>query len=65
MNSIISVLLPVYRKDKADYLKLAVESILNQTYGDFHIYRVYASRAINANPSKRGKLTELLIKNYE
>lgn len=38
MNSIISVLLPVYRKDKADYLKLAVESILNQTYGDFHIY---------------------------
>jgi len=34
-------------------------------YADFHIHRVYASRAINANPSKRGKLTELLIKNYE
>ncbi len=34
-------------------------------YADFQIHRVYASRAINANPSKRGKLTELLIKNYE
>ncbi len=33
-------------------------------YNDFYIHRVYASRAINANPSKRGKLTELLICNY-
>lgn len=33
-------------------------------YGDFYINRVYASRAINANASKRGKLTELLICNY-
>lgn len=33
-------------------------------YSDFYINRVYASRAINANPSKRGKLTELLISNY-
>ena len=34
-------------------------------YGNFCINRVYAARAINANPSKRGKLTELLISNYE
>ena len=34
-------------------------------YRDFNINRVQASRAINANPNKRGKLTELLIKNYE
>lgn len=35
-------------------------------YNDFSINRVYASRSINANPSKRGKLTELLIhNNYE
>ena len=34
-------------------------------YGNFHINRVYASRSINANPAKRGKLTELLICNYE
>lgn len=33
-------------------------------YMNFHINRVYASRAINANPAKRGKLTELLICNY-
>lgn len=35
-----------------------------ELYADFQIHRVYASRAINANPSKRGKLTELLIRNY-
>jgi len=35
-------------------------------YQDYAIERVYASRSINANPSKRGKLTELLIHNdYE
>ena len=34
-------------------------------YRNYWIERVYASRSINANPSKRGKLTELLIKNYE
>lgn len=34
-------------------------------YQDFNIYRVQASRSINAIPSKRGKLTELLITNYE
>lgn len=34
-------------------------------YCNFEINRVYASRSINANPEKRGKLTELLIKNYQ
>lgn len=33
-------------------------------YKDFLINRVFASRAINSNPEKRGKLTELLISNY-
>lgn len=41
------------------------DTFLEDIYTDFHLHRVYASRAINANPSKRGKLTELLIKNYE
>ena len=41
------------------------DSFFEDIYADFRIHRVYASRAINANPSKRGKLTELLIKNYE
>lgn len=34
-------------------------------YDDFVIYRVEAKRRINANPSKRGKLTELLITNHK
>ncbi len=33
-------------------------------YKDFHIQRVKANRMINSNGSKRGKVTELLIKNY-
>ena len=41
------------------------DTFFEDIYEGFQIYRVYASRAINANPSKRGKLTELLIKNYE
>lgn len=41
------------------------DTFFEEIYGDFNINRVYATRAINANPSKRGKLTELLIKNYE
>lgn len=41
------------------------DKFFEQIYKDFFISRVYASRAINANPNKRGKLTELLIKNYE
>lgn len=41
------------------------DTFFEEIYADFSIHRVYASRAINANPSKRGKLTELLIKNYE
>lgn len=41
------------------------DTFFENLYSDFNINRVQASRAINANPSKRGKLTELLIKNYE
>ena len=32
-------------------------------YEQFNIKRVYASRMVNANAEKRGKLTELLITN--
>ena len=41
------------------------DTFFEDIYADYNIHRVYASRAINANPEKRGKLTELLIKNYE
>lgn len=41
------------------------DTFFEELYRDYRIDRVAASRSINANPSKRGKLTELLIKNYE
>lgn len=40
------------------------DTFFETIYDNFYIHRVYASRAINANPTKRGKLTELLICNY-
>ena len=40
------------------------DTFLETIYNDYYISRVYASRSINANPTKRGKLTELLICNY-
>lgn len=45
--------------------KTPEDTFFEDLYSDFNINRVQASRAINANPSKRGKLTELLIKNYD
>jgi DNA adenine methylase len=45
-------------KDKND-------NFFDDLYIDFNIRRVDAKRSINANPNKRGKLTELLITNQE
>ena len=41
------------------------ETFFEDLYKEYRIERVYASRFINANPEKRGKLTELVINNYE
>lgn len=41
------------------------DTFFEKLYKDYHIHRVNAARSISANPMKRGKLTELLIKNYE
>lgn len=40
------------------------DEFFDKLYQEFNINRVLASRSINANPEKRGKLTELLITNY-
>lgn len=40
------------------------DGFFEDLYMSYHIHHVYASRSINANPEKRGKLTELLIRNY-
>lgn len=43
----------------------ADDDFFDKLYEDFFIERVYAKRCINANATKRGTLTELLIRNYE
>ncbi len=40
------------------------DTFFDDLYKEYNIDRVYASRSINSNPLKRGKLTELLIRNY-
>lgn len=43
--------------------KDSTDNFFDDIYSEFFIKRVNSSRNINANPSKRGKLTELLITN--
>lgn len=40
------------------------DTFFEKLYANFFISRVNASRAINADPNKRGKLTELVISSY-
>ena len=40
------------------------DNFFDVLYGDYQIERVWASRSINSNPEKRGKLTEILVHNY-
>lgn len=40
------------------------DTFFDDLYSAFAIERVWASRSVNSNPQKRGKLTELLIRNY-
>lgn len=41
------------------------ESFFDDLYVDYHIERVLATRAVNAKADGRGKITELVIRNYE
>lgn len=41
------------------------DTFFDDLYRDFIIERVYAKRCINANPSKRGALSEILVRNYQ
>lgn len=40
------------------------DNFFDKLYRNYTIDRVWASRSINANPNKRGKLTEILVHNY-
>jgi DNA adenine methylase len=37
---------------------------VNELYSNYEIKKVFASRQINANADGRGKITEVLVKNY-
>ena len=41
------------------------DNFFDMLYEAYQIERVWASRSINSNPNKRGKLTELLVHNYQ
>ncbi|MBR5521906.1 MAG: DNA adenine methylase [Akkermansia sp.] len=45
-------------KDEAD-------AFFDVLYSRYFIDRVWASRSINSNPSKRGKLTEIVVRNFK
>ncbi len=40
------------------------DNFFDVLYANYYIERVWASRSINSNPNKRGKLTEILVHNY-
>lgn len=41
------------------------DNFFDVLYGAYNIERVWASRSVNSNPSRRGKLTEILVHNYK
>ena len=41
------------------------DMFFDDLYAQYIIERVWASRSVNANPKKRGKLTEILVHNYQ
>ena len=41
------------------------DTFFDDLYSEYDIQRVFTSRSVSANPSKRGKLSELLIRNYD
>lgn len=45
--------------------KNLTDAFFDELYSDYQIERVWASRSINSNPNKRGKLTEILVHNYK
>jgi len=43
---------------------VADDDFFDDLYNEFQIDRVFARRSINSNPDRRGKISELLIRNY-
>ena len=41
------------------------DTFFDDLYAKYFIERVWATRRVNSNASKRGKLTEILVHNYK
>lgn len=41
------------------------DHFFDELYNQYTIERVYAKRNVNSNPDKRGKITEILVRNYQ
>ena len=48
----------------SDPYTFSEDDFFEKLYGDFLIERVFASRAINSKAEKRGKISEILVRNY-
>lgn len=46
------------------YAKDCNDTFFDDLYCNYNIKRVWASRSVNADATKRGKLTEILVRNY-
>ena len=44
--------------------KNEADNFFDVLYADYYIDRVLASRNVNANGAKRGKISEILVRNY-
>lgn len=55
----------MFMLSNADCFSHSGDRFFEDLYADYDIQRVWASRNVNANASKRGKLQELLIRNFK
>lgn len=46
------------------FAKNASDTFFDDLYSSYNINRVWASRSVNADATKRGKLTEILVRNF-
>ena len=64
MKSKIAVIMSIYRNDRIDFVKLAVESILNQTYKDFDYFFQYDG-SVNADDILKVNRFEKLLEYFK
>lgn len=59
-----AVKIPFMLSNSDCFGKNGTDRFFDDLYKDYDINRVWASRSVNANGNKRGKLTEILVRNY-